>query len=321
MTSSTMAAPDERQDHAFDHPALFYAGEREFVTGVGAFVRTALAAGEPALVAVPGVRLRALRDDLGPPGEDVTWIDMTQLGRNPGRILSALQDFADRHPDRPARIVGEPIWGSRTPAEMREATRHEALINLAFAGRVASILCPYDTSALPAGVLADAHRTHPVVTRGDVTRPSPHYTDPLRVCADCDVPLPAPPPTVHVLRYGTGDLQPVRVRAEKWMRELGLSAARRTDLLLALCEATTNSVRHGGGSGTLLLWSSDTTAHVETRDAGHFSDPLTGRRRPNPRSPHGGRGVWMIHELCDLVEIRDGRDGLVIRMSMSRTGP
>ncbi|WP_327308534.1 hypothetical protein OG730_37890 [Streptomyces sp. NBC_01298] len=44
------------------------------------------------------------------------------------RILAALRDFADLKAGRPGRIVGEPIRPGRSPAEVLEATRHEALV-------------------------------------------------------------------------------------------------------------------------------------------------------------------------------------------------
>lgn len=300
----------------FTHPALLYRGEQEFLERVGTFAREAVAAGVPVLVAVPAPRLHALRYGLGSAAHDVAWVDMTGLGRNPGRILSALQSFADAHPGRHVHIVGEPIWAGRSAAETREATRHEALINLAFAGRTATVLCPYDTSALPAHVVSDAHRTHPVLTEGRAPWASRRYTDPLRVCGDCDTPLGEPPLSAHVLRYAEGELAGVRAHADRWAADLGLSRERRTDLNLAIGEAVSNSVRHGGGRGTLRLWATGSTAFAETTDGGGMPDPLTGRRRPDPVSAAGGRGVWMMHQLCDLVEIRTLPSRLVVRLSL-----
>lgn len=101
--------PASGASEAFVHPALFYRGQADYLAGVGGFVRTALTADEPVLVAVPGPRLDALREDLGGDTTGVTWTDMTDLGRNPGRILAALQDFADRHEGRPPGS-----WASRS---------------------------------------------------------------------------------------------------------------------------------------------------------------------------------------------------------------
>ncbi|MFE2328588.1 anti-sigma factor RsbA family regulatory protein [Streptomyces sp. NPDC059385] len=303
---------------AFVHPAFFYRGQAEYLKGVGRFIRTALAADEPVLVAVPGPRLDALRESLDTGAAEVMWTDMTRLGRNPGRILAALRDFADRHDGRAARIVGEPIWPGRTRAEVLEATRHEALINTAFAGRRATILCPYDIVGLPEAVVADARRTHPTLIEKGEDRLSEDYADASVVCADCDLPLPEPAGAGPGLEYAHGQLGEVREYTETWARGTTLNAARRGDLVLAVSEAAANSLSHGPGKGTLRLWdSADSGVVAEIRDGGHLADPLAGRGRPSLASPHGGRGLWMIHQLCDLVEIRASADSLTLRLHMT----
>ncbi|HWU06631.1 MAG TPA: anti-sigma factor RsbA family regulatory protein [Streptomyces sp.] len=299
---------------AFYHPALFYGTEEEYLDGVGSFVRDAVSQEHSVLVAVPGPSLPLLREAVEG-SEHVRWVDMHQAGRNPGRILSMLQEFADQAGEHTqVSIVGEPIWVGRTPAEAWEATRHEALINLAFDGRPVSILCPYDT-ALPEEVLAQAYRTHPVVGDPGAYRASSRYTDPHEVCRDCDMPLPEPQDAV-VVPFGERGLALARDRADRWAAAAGLSPASRTDWLLAIGEATSNSVRHGGGRGTLRMWRADGELVAEIRDEGLLADPLTGRRRPDPRATTGGRGVWIMHQVCDLVEIRAAAQGLVLRLHM-----
>ena len=276
---------------SFVHPALFYRTTDEYTNAVGSFARAALAADEPCFVAVPGPRLEALRTALGDAAGSVEFADMTVLGRNPGRILAALQGFADRHHGRAARIVGEPISAGRTRAEILEATRHEALINTAFARRVATILCPYDVTALPGDVVADAQRTHPTILDNCQDLASPAYTDPATVCADCDQPLPEPDQAT-VLAYTAGQLAQVRRYADTWARTTTLPPVRRDDLVLAVGEATANSLAHGGGSGTLRLWTADNgTAIAEIHDSGHLRNPLAGRSRPQLTSGDGGRGL------------------------------
>ncbi|AEW99352.1 sensor histidine kinase [Streptantibioticus cattleyicolor] len=313
MTDTETTSPG----HPFVHPALFYRTPDEYAAGVGGFVRDALDAGEPVLVAVPGGRSAVLREALGAGADGVEFADMTELGRNPGRILAALQGFADRYRGRPARIVGEPIWPGRSRSEVLEATRHEALINTAFAGRPATILCPYDVSGLPDAVVADARRTHPTLIENGRTDSSADYCDPAVVCADCDEPLPEPsnaPP----LSYGAGQLGEVREHADAWARGTALSPGRRADLVLAVGEATANSLAHGGGRGTLRLWTTaDGTVVAEVRDNGRLKNPLAGRRRPEITGTDGGRGLWIIHQLCDLVEVRAGATGLTLRLHFS----
>jgi hypothetical protein len=50
-------------------------------------------------------------------------------------------------------------------------------------------------------------------------------------------------------------------------------------------------------------------------DAGHFDDPLVGRIRPTPVQLYG-RGLWLVNQFCDLVQIRSAGDGSVVRVHM-----
>jgi anti-sigma regulatory factor (Ser/Thr protein kinase) len=323
VTESEYSVSGREGPDGFFHPALFYRTPEEYRAGVGGFVHGALKAGDPVLVAVPGPRLELLSEYLSEyvgdaaSADHLTLVDMTGFGRNPGRILSGLRDFADRHAGRPARIVGEPIWARRSRAETVEATRHEALINAAFAGRAATILCPYDTSELPARVCADARRTHPVLWEDGLERSSPDYADPSALSAECDALALAPPPAdTPVLAFTTGELGEVRHHADTWAGTAGLDTPRRGDFVLAVAEAAANSIAHGGGRGTLRLWADGSSCVAEIRDSGHLTDLLAGRRRPRLDSADGGRGLWMMHQLCDLVETRATPAGLTVRLHM-----
>ena len=103
---------------------------------------------------------------------------MADLGHNPALIIPAWRDFTDRHSGtgRPVRGIGEPIWATRRPEEIVEAQLHEALLNMAVPPDVPLwLLCPYDTAALDEQVLAEAHRSHPVVVESDTYRGSTEY--------------------------------------------------------------------------------------------------------------------------------------------------
>src|SRR5690606_18971591 len=114
---STRTAPPYADADPFHHPALFYRDDQEYLDGTVPFVREGLACGEPVAVAVPGDRLRLIRDALGADAEAVRLLDMREAGRNPGRIIpGVLRAFADALPaGHRARIVGEPVWAGRTP--------------------------------------------------------------------------------------------------------------------------------------------------------------------------------------------------------------
>ena len=99
-------------------------------------------------------------------------------------------------------------------------------------------------------------------------------------------------------------------------RAAGLPPPRVRDLVLAAGELTANSVRHAGGSGILRIWSDAREFSCEVADGGYIGDPLAGRLQPAPGAA-GGHGLWIVHQVCDLVELRSGRDGTTIRLHMS----
>ena len=118
----------------FRHEALLYAGQAQFLDGVLPFIREGLAEGQAQLVATDRAKIELVRGALGEASNHVEFADMAELGANPARIIPAWREFADRNGRRPLRGIGEPIWAGRTPAELIECQRHEALLNLAFAG-------------------------------------------------------------------------------------------------------------------------------------------------------------------------------------------
>jgi anti-sigma regulatory factor (Ser/Thr protein kinase) len=297
---------------AFVHPALFYRGLDDYLTGVGGFLHSGLAAGEPVFASVPASRLGPLREFLGASAGRVCLFDMAEVGRNPGRIMTALTDFAARRGSGRARLVGEPIWAARSADEIREATRHEALINLAFAGVPVTILCPYSLTELPPDVLADAERTHPVLRSGSREWASADYADPLVMNAACDADLISPADAFR-MPFGPDELALVRHAAREFARNAGLAPDRSVDLLVAVGEAGANALRHGGGKGTAVMWRAVDAVVVEIHDQGRLADPLAGRRRPTATAT-GGRGLWLIHHMCDLVEFAPGM--LRLRMSL-----
>jgi anti-sigma regulatory factor (Ser/Thr protein kinase) len=98
-----------------------------------------------------------------------------------------------------------------------------------------------------------------------------------------------------------------------WAGEQRLPAQPTEELVLAVNELATNSIRYGGGRGKLLLWRETDTLVCEIQDAGHIEDPLIGRSRP-AHNQHTGRGLWLVHQLCDLVQIHSSPAGTAVRV-------
>ena len=301
---------------SFRHEALLYAGRDEFVDRVGAFVRDAMAAEEPVLAVVDSEKIDLLRRALGGDAEGVFFADMHELGGNPARIIPAWREFVAEHATTGRRVrgVGEPIWPGRSEAELAECRRHESLLNLAFAdGRSWWLVCPYDTEALDPAVVEEARRTHPFVCEDGVGRESVDYYGLGAIARPFDERLSHPPDDVSELGFRRGPLAPLRRFVARHAADLG--AARRADFVLAVHEVVSNSIRHGGGKGTLHVWRDDHALVCEVRDGGCIDDPLVGRERP-AFGRAGGRGLWLANQLCDLVQVRSFPGGSVVRLHM-----
>jgi anti-sigma regulatory factor (Ser/Thr protein kinase) len=300
---------------AFAHEALFYTSSADFLEGAVPFIDEGLSADEPVLVAVPGERIALLRESLGADADRVGFIEMTSLGRNPARIISAWRDFLVRSDAarRPVRGIGEPIWPGRDPDEIVECHRHESLINLAFDdGPPWQLLCPYDVSRLDPDVIAGAMRSHPVVRSAVGQRASADYAPPARELApEDDLPRPSAPAGRQVFARAT--MAALRRTVSRAAAEAGLGDQRCADAVLAVSEIATNSVRYGGGGGELAWWREPQGLVVEVRDRGRIRDPLVGRARPTP-SQSTGRGMWLAYELADLVQVRTLVEGTVVRL-------
>ncbi len=304
---------DEPVGGVLSHAALFYRGEAECAGQIAAFVQAGLARGEPALIALPGGKARMIGAPLDAMPGELAFADMTELGRNPARIIPKVRSFTDKHPGQRVRYVGEPIWPGRSAAETCEATRHEALVNLAFAQAHATILCPYDASGLAGSVLADARRTHQEPTASGATAQT--WRDNLPPA--CDRPLSPPPAQAEAVAYDT-DLVPVRRLVERHARRAGLAEERTVDLVLAANEIAANTIRHTIGGGVIHAWHTATEILCQVHDAGQITDPMAGHVRHGPDDR--GHGLWLVNQVCDLVELRSGAAGTTIRMHMRRAG-
>ncbi|MGH3687185.1 MAG: anti-sigma factor RsbA family regulatory protein [Pseudonocardiaceae bacterium] len=304
------------------HEALFYRDSDAYTISVTRFVREGLELAEPVLVAVPGSHVDMLRSVIGPEAGQVQFMDMVEAGRNPGRIIPAvLYAFCTAHPQRRVRIVGEPIWPGRSAAEYRAILQHEALINIAMADHQVTVLCPYHRHGLDATVLAQARQTHPVVVEEARRELSADYRDPRAVADESLRSLPDPPEwwgDMLVFRSAE-DLRGIRQFVEDRALRAGLSVSRVTDLCLAVNEVATNTLVHTRAGGVLSLWQESETGNLicEISDSGQLTSRLIGRIPPDRSEPHG-RGLLLVNELCDLVEIPTGRigTGTTVRLHM-----
>lgn len=298
------------------HLAYFYDDERDYLSYLSAFAGAGLRNAEPVFVAVPGRRAALLRERLGAESPLVRYGAMTETGRNPARLIPEMQAFLDEHPGRRARYIAESIWPGRSDPELCEATRHEALMNLAFATAAVTIVCPYDVHGLAASVVDGARCTHPVIVRHGRTQPAAGYAGRGAVPAACENPLSQPPAGAEAIEY-RASLREVRQLVTSYCAALSMADERITNLVIAVGEVTANTLHHTRAGGMFWIWHTSEEIICQVRDQGWIADPLAGRRRRSPED--SGHGLWVVNQVCDLVEIRSSEAaGTVIRLHMRR---
>ena len=129
--------------------------------------------------------------------------------------------------------------------------------------------------------------------------------------------LPLPSPTNDAM-YHTyrSDLSQVRALVLQQAREAGLTEGRANDLVLAVSEVAANTLRHTQSSGTLAIWHDEDEVVCEIHDEGTITDPHVGSRKPPPDAS-GGHGLWLVRQVCDLVELTSDANGTTVRMHMA----
>lgn len=295
----------------FQHQALIYQGDDDYLAGTVPFLRAALEAGEPALVAVGPAQTELLEGELGRDVRGVRFLNMEEVGRNPALIIPLWQQFVGESGGRAVRGIGEPVWAARSPAALDECQRHESLLNVAFApGMHWSLLCPYDAGSLGEDVLEKVAVAHHHVHRAGRFEESSAFEADL----DCFAgDLPPPAAEAEAVPFGLAGLSEVRHCVAAAAERAGMGPSNVADLVTAASELAANSVMHGGGTGMLRLWEEGDRLLVEVEDRGRIEEPLVGRLRPGI-AQEGGRGLWLANQLCDLVQIRSGEAGTTVRL-------
>ena len=295
----------------YTHEAFLYRGRDDFFAGAVPFVASAVSAEAPVLVALDADKIAGLRGALGDAARHVEFVVITEAGRNPGRVISLWCDFVERAGGRPCAGLGEPVWSTRTPDELLECQQHEQLLNHAVpAATPFHLRCPYDVDTLGAAVVDEAIRSHPYLagSDGNAAYVAIDRASLLRS------PLDPPPAGAVVLPLDVGALRAVRQALAEQATAAGFSTVRRDDIVLVVSELATNALCHGVQPCTLRWWSGPAALVVEVQGGGRLDDPLVGRRRPDPGSS-GGRGLWLVHQLADLVQVRSDDAGTTARAS------
>ncbi|MEU9420685.1 sensor histidine kinase [Streptomyces sp. NPDC048272] len=309
------------------HHGLVYGSDEEFLASTVPFCRDGLEADDAVLAVTTGANIDLLRQALGGSAAQVQFVPADRWYQSPGRTLSAYYRYVDQHTaksrHRRVRVIGEPVWQGRDALETVEWTRYEAAINIAFAPCPAWIVCPYDTRTLAEAVVSDARRTHPHLVTGPASNPSDRYLSPTETSGAWER---KPASSVAdgreaVISFGA-DLGPTRVFVNDAAMSLGMSPAGAQRMVFAVNEVATNAVRHGAGHGRVTVKRTGHRIVCDVTDSGDSGDAgidwYAGYLPPDPARRHG-HGLWVVRQLCDLVEVHTSPAGTTVALHLNLT--
>ena len=119
-------------------------------------------------------------------------------------------------------------------------------------------------------------------------------------------------PAWQVGSFGVNDLSALRRLAVEHGRRAGLDTRRLGDFVLAVNEAATNAICHGGERARLRLWKSGDEVGCEVRGGTWMP---TG---PPPAVPDDTDSLrlWVVWQVCSEVNLSYGPDEMIVRLSM-----
>jgi two-component system nitrate/nitrite response regulator NarL len=164
------------------HEALLYSSTDELAAGAVPFLQHGLSCGEDVLVVMREAGRIVLQQALGEDSAHIEFADANAWYRSPEHAFESYTRSIEERLERGAprvRVVAEVVWPeSSATADVARWKRYEAGISAAMASVAVSFICAYDSRELPAGIVTDARRTHPILRSADGARPSAHYVPP-----------------------------------------------------------------------------------------------------------------------------------------------
>ncbi|MGW0809832.1 ATP-binding protein [Nonomuraea sp. NPDC002799] len=119
----------------------------------------------------------------------------------------------------------------------------------------------------------------------------------------------------------SADLDRIRHQIRLHARDSGLSGERLDDLVLAVNEAVTNVLDHGGADGTITARGGPHGVTVEVLDqAGRLTRDHLAEAKVDPTGSHGF-GLWTIQHLCDEVHVDQENGGSRLSLHMCHPQP
>jgi anti-sigma regulatory factor (Ser/Thr protein kinase) len=291
---------------------------------VAPFLRRAVSAGEPVVIACPEPLAGALATALGN-ATDVQIAPAAPLADRPPNALAAITALIDRDLPGDGRRLHLVTGPGRPDADGSLWTQTEALLNHVLAARPVDHLClmlPADGET--AATEAVARATHPWLLTGDGTVRNSDYRPPAELLrevqrAQVPDPLEATEPTLAMVDLD--DMRALRRALNRVLADSALSPDAAQDFVLAIDEVTANAAEHGVPPVDVRLWCTPERLLCAVTDHGAaFDDPLIGYGPAHGDMAVGGMGLWLARRSVDSLTASpadDSGDGCTVRLVLN----
>lgn len=304
----------------FQHEALIFGSDEEYLAAAVPFLRAGLEAGDPTLLSVSQRHRELLDGELGADAAEVIVLAADEYSQpfstiRFNRIM--VRDYFEAGATR-VRMLGAVPHGEG-PDAWHEWACYEAAINHVYATLPVWGMCPYDTRDTTDEVLVDVGRTHPRLAGavGD----NADYVNPAEFVAARDRGDPDPlEEDASVLDLDDPSPREARRHAAALAAGAGLDRAEVEGLEVAVGEIVTNASVHGEPPVTVRGWQGAGRVLVSVRDRGSGpADPFAGYL-PGNLMGEGGFGLNLAYQLCRHVSLAADPDGFTVRMSAASRG-
>ena len=160
--------------------------------------------------------------------------------------------------------------------------------------------------------------THPGVIEHGGASLNTRHVPPERMVLE-SLPSLSSPSDAFRLRVELAQVVSAGDFVEARARLAGLHEYRVQEVVAAVGEVVSNAFRHAKTSVDIAVWTEGGRLVCQIEDEGRISDPLAGQRRPSLDSM-GGHGLWIVHQVCDQVDMQSDESGTTIRLHMNLPG-
>ncbi|MDQ7910698.1 ATP-binding protein [Phytohabitans sp. ZYX-F-186] len=112
--------------------------------------------------------------------------------------------------------------------------------------------------------------------------------------------------------FDSDALYSLRAAVAAHAADLGAGEELVEELVVVANELASNAVRHGGGTGRLRLWRAGDLIRCEVSDAGPGLADGEAGHEPVPVTAYGGRGLWVVRQMSDEVDVRTSPAGATV---------